>query len=88
MAGGSRIKLLRKKLALGCAQNDLVHHRRYEMREQAKCEITEHIEILYNRQRRFATVLLAATGSVTLQLMVPNIADRPQLSEYDEEPTR
>ena len=33
-------------------KNELVHHRRYETREQAQREITEYIELFYNRQRR------------------------------------
>ena len=36
----------------GTLKNELVHHRRYESREQAIREITEYIEIFYNRQRR------------------------------------
>ena len=36
----------------GTLKNELVHHRRYETRAQAVCEITEYIEIFYNRQRR------------------------------------
>jgi len=36
----------------GTLNNELVHHRRYETREQARREITEYIEICYNRQRR------------------------------------
>lgn len=36
----------------GTLKNELVHHRRYATREQAKAEITEYIEIFYNRQRR------------------------------------
>ena len=36
----------------GMLKNELVHHRRYEKREQARQEITEYIEIFYNRQRR------------------------------------
>ena len=38
----------------GILKNELVHHRRYETREQARQEITEYIEIFYNRQRRQA----------------------------------
>ena len=38
----------------GTLKNELVHHRRYETREQARREITEYIEIFYNRQRRQA----------------------------------
>jgi putative transposase len=36
----------------GTLKNELVHHRRYETRAQATREITEYIEIFYNRQRR------------------------------------
>ena len=36
----------------GTLKNELVHHRRYQTREQAIREITEHIEVFYNRQRR------------------------------------
>jgi putative transposase len=38
----------------GTLKNELVHHRRYETRAQAMAEITEYIEIFYNRQRRQA----------------------------------
>jgi putative transposase len=36
----------------GTLKNELVHHIRYKTREQAIREITEHIEVFYNRQRR------------------------------------
>jgi len=36
----------------GALKNELVHHCRYMTREQAIREITEYIEIFYNRQRR------------------------------------
>ena len=36
----------------GTLKNELVHHRCYETRQQAISEITEYIEIFYNRQRR------------------------------------
>ena len=36
----------------GTLKNELVHHQRYHTREQARREITEYIEIFYNRQRR------------------------------------
>jgi putative transposase len=38
----------------GTLKNELVHHNRYKTREQAIREITEHIEVFYNRQRRQA----------------------------------
>jgi len=36
----------------GTLKNELVHHRRYSSRQQAIDEITEYIEIFYNRQRK------------------------------------
>ncbi len=36
----------------GSLKNELVHHRRFATRTEAKSVIQEHIEIFYNRQRR------------------------------------
>lgn len=36
----------------GTLKNELVHHQRYETRAQASRDITEYIEIFYNRYRR------------------------------------
>jgi len=36
----------------GVLKNELVHQRRYKTRQEAIGEITEHIEVFYNRQRR------------------------------------
>ncbi|SFI22967.1 putative transposase [Nitrosomonas sp. Nm34] len=36
----------------GTLENELVHHRKFKTRLQAKQEITEYIEIFYNRQRK------------------------------------
>ena len=36
----------------GVLKSELVHHRRFRTREDAVREITEYIEIFYNRQRR------------------------------------
>ncbi len=38
----------------GSLKNELVHHRSFATREPAKREITEYIEIFYNRQRKQA----------------------------------
>jgi transposase InsO family protein len=35
----------------GMLKSELVHHRRYKTRQEAIAEITEYIEIFYNRQR-------------------------------------
>ena len=40
----------------GTLKNELVHHRRYESRQQAIREITEYVEIFYNRQRRHSSL--------------------------------
>ena len=36
----------------GTLKNELVHHTRYKTRQEAMEEITEYIEVFYNRQRR------------------------------------
>ena len=38
----------------GTVKNELIHHRRYRTREEAIREISEYIEVFYNRQRRQA----------------------------------
>ena len=40
----------------GTLKNELVHHRRFATRQQAIREITEYIEIFYNRQRRHSSL--------------------------------
>jgi transposase InsO family protein len=36
----------------GTLKQELVHHKRYRTRQEARQEITEYIEVFYNRQRR------------------------------------
>lgn len=38
----------------GMLKSELIHHRRYKTRQEAIRELTEHIEVFYNRQRRQA----------------------------------
>ena len=40
----------------GTLKNELVHHRRYTTRAEAKASIQEYIEIFYNRQRRHSRI--------------------------------
>ena len=40
----------------GTLKNELVHHRRYATRDEAKASIQEYIEIFYNRQRRHSRI--------------------------------
>src|SRR3990172_7102923 len=51
----------------GTLKNELVHHRRYETREQATREITEYIEIFYNRQRRHSRLGNLSPAAFTQQ---------------------
>lgn len=45
---------MRRLRAWGSLKTEWVHHRRFINREQAKREITEYIEIFYNRIRKKA----------------------------------
>lgn len=36
----------------GTLKNELIHHRNYHTRDEATGEITEYIEVFYNRERR------------------------------------
>lgn len=40
----------------GTLKTELVHHRKYRSRQEAKAEIREYIEVFYNRQRRHASL--------------------------------
>jgi transposase InsO family protein len=44
------------KASFGNLKNELVHHRRFATREQARAEIFDYIEVFYNRQRAHATL--------------------------------
>ena len=51
----------------GTLKNELVHHRRYETRRHAQREITEYIEIFYNRQRRHSRLGNLSPAAFTQQ---------------------
>ena len=40
----------------GTLKRELIHHRQYGTREEAKQEIFEYLEVFYNRQRRHSTL--------------------------------
>jgi putative transposase len=40
----------------GTLKRELIHHRQYHTREEAKQEIFEYLEVFYNRQRRHSTL--------------------------------
>ncbi len=49
----------------GTLKNELVHHRRYRTRSEAIQEITEYIEIFYNRQRKQARLSYLSPAAFT-----------------------
>jgi putative transposase len=51
----------------GTLKNELVHRRRYDTREQARREITEYVEIFYNRQRRHSRLGNLSPAAFTKQ---------------------
>lgn len=51
----------------GTLKNELVHHRKYATRQQAKREISEYIEIFYNRQRKQARLGYLSPAAFTQQ---------------------
>jgi transposase InsO family protein len=40
----------------GTLKREMVHHRKYRTRQEATAEISEYIEVFYNRQRRHASL--------------------------------
>ena len=48
---------------------ELVHHRRYETRREAAADITEYIDLFYNRQRRQARLGYVSPAAYTQQFM-------------------
>jgi transposase InsO family protein len=57
----------------GTLKNELVHHRRYVTRAEAKASIQEYIEIFYNRQRRHSRI-----GFVPPALFAESFSEQPQ----------
>ena len=53
----------------GILKSELTHHRRYRSRQEAMREITEYIEIFYNRQRRQARLGFLSPAAYERQLL-------------------
>ena len=64
----------RWKVFWGSLKNELVHHQRFVTREQAKQEITEYIEIFYNRIRKQARLGYMSPIAFTQQYYAKTIA--------------
>lgn len=58
----------------GTLKNELVHHRRFHTRAQAIQEITEYIEIFYNRQRKQARLGYLSPAAFTQRYYAKQIA--------------
>lgn len=58
----------------GSLKNELVHHCRFTTREQAKQEITEYIEIFYNRIRKQARLGYLSPAAFSQQYYAKKIA--------------
>ncbi len=53
----------------GTLKTELVHHRRYQTREEARREISEYVDLFYNRQRRQARLGYVSPAAYTQQFM-------------------
>ena len=58
----------------GMLKNELIYHRRYATREEARREITEYIEIFYNRQRRQARLGFLSPAAYAMQVWIEALA--------------
>ncbi len=58
----------------GTLKTELVHHCRYEMREDAVREISEYIDMFYNRQRRQARLGYLSPAAYTQQFARQQVA--------------
>lgn len=55
-------------------KNELVHHRRYQTRAEAVREISEYIDIFYNRQRRQARLGYISPAAFNQQFVEQQLA--------------
>lgn len=58
----------------GSLKTEFIHHRRFTSREQARREITEHIEIFYNRMRKQARLGYLSPAAFTQQYYAEQMA--------------
>ena len=58
----------------GTLKSELIHHRRYPTREEAIQEITEYIEVFYNRERRQARLGYLSPAAYVKQYYVSQAA--------------
>lgn len=58
----------------GSLKNELVHHRRFATRTEARQAVTEYIEIFYNRQRKQARLGYLSPAAFTQQFYKTQLA--------------
>jgi len=58
----------------GTLKQELVHHRRYRTRQEAVQEITEYIEVFYNRERRQARLSFLSPAAYTQKFYAKRLA--------------
>jgi transposase InsO family protein len=58
----------------GTIKNELTYHRRYKTREEATQDITEYIEVFYNRQRRQARLGYLSPAAYERQFYAKQVA--------------
>ena len=58
----------------GTLKQELVHHRRYRTRQEAIQEITEYIEVFYNRERRQARLGFLSPAAYTQKFYAKQLA--------------
>ena len=58
----------------GTLKQELVHHRRYRTRQEAMQDITEYIEVFYNRQRRQARLDFLSPAAYTQKFYAEQLA--------------
>jgi putative transposase len=58
----------------GTLKQELVHHRRYRTRQEAIQDITEYIEVFYNRQRRQARLCFLSPAAYTQKFYTEQLA--------------
>jgi putative transposase len=58
----------------GTLKQELVHHRRYRTRQEAIQDITEYIEVFYNRQRRQARLGFLSPAAYTQKFYTEQLA--------------
>ena len=58
----------------GTLKSELIHHRRYPTRQEAIQEITEYIEVFYNRERRQARLAYLSPAAYVKQYYVSQAA--------------